>query len=158
MVQTDAAINPGNSGGALVDRKWSCRGDQRSPYSAPPAQTTVSVSRCPLTSAMEYAGSIVSGEPIQTAFLGVQGEDVSAVGQAGAEIVTVVPGSAAADADLRVGDVVISVDGVPIFSWGDLIAQIRSNQPGDEIELTVIRDGETSSIDVTLGVNENDTG
>ena len=157
MVQTDAAINPGNSGGALVDRSGHVVGINVSIFSSSGANDGVGFA-VPADIAMEYADSIVSGDPIDTAFLGVRGEDVNADGQAGARIITVVPESAAADAGLSVGDVVIAVDGVPIFGWGDLIAQIRSNRPGDEVEVDVLRDGEITTIAITLGVNPDNTG
>ena len=157
MVQTDAAINPGNSGGALVDRNGHVVGINVSIFTNSGANDGVGFA-VPADIAMEYATSIVSGDPIDTAFLGVRGEDVIADGQAGARITTVVPDSAASTADLRVGDVVISVDGVPIFGWGDLIAQIRSNRPGDLVEIDVLRSGEITSIDVVLGVNPDNAG
>jgi S1-C subfamily serine protease len=107
---------------------------------------------------MTYADGIVSGEPIETAFLGVQGADVTTEGQAGAIITVVVAESAAESAGIQLDDVVIGFNGVPIVDWPDLIAQVRSHQPGEEVEMLVLRDGDEITVSVTLGVNTEEVG
>jgi len=151
MVQTDAAINPGNSGGALVDRLGQVVGINVSIFSNSGANDGVGFS-VPSDIALEYAEAIVSGQPIQTAFLGVRGDDVNTEGQAGSVITDVTGGSGAAEAGLEVEDVVIAFDGVPIFGFGDLVAQVRSHQPGETVEMIILRAGEEITIEVTLGV------
>ncbi|HXV70383.1 MAG TPA: PDZ domain-containing protein, partial [Acidimicrobiia bacterium] len=106
--------------------------------------------------AVTYADGIISGEPIETAFLGVQADDVNAEGQAGAEITVVVDDSGADAAGLQVGDVVVGFAGVPVRGFGDLVAQVRAHQPGESVEVLIIRDGEEQSVQVTLGVNTED--
>ncbi len=155
MVQTDAAINPGNSGGALVNRLGEVVGINVSIFSNSGANDGVGFA-VPSDIAIEYADSIVSGVPLQTAFLGVQGANVNSEGQAGAQITVVVAGSAAEEAGIRVDDVVTSVDGIPVITWPDLIAQIRSHQPGETVDMTLLRDGTEMTLQVTLGVNEED--
>jgi serine protease Do len=157
MVQTDAAINPGNSGGALVDRNGDVVGINVSIFSESGANDGVGFA-VPSTIAIAYADSIISGEPIQTAFLGVRGADVETEGQAGAVITEVTAGSAAADAGLEVDDLVIALGGVPVLGWEDLIAQVRSHRPGDTVDLIVIRDGEEQTVSVTLDVRSEDLG
>lgn len=157
MVQTDAAINPGNSGGALVNRSGEVVGINVSIFSQSGANDGVGFA-VPADIALEYAESIVSGEPLKTAFFGVEGEDVSTEGQAGANIVAVVAGSSAQSAGIEVGDVVIGFDGVPVLSWFDLIAQVRAHQPGDIIEVELLRGGDQETVTVTLGVREEDVG
>jgi S1-C subfamily serine protease len=157
MVQTDAAINPGNSGGPLVDREGRVIGINVSIFTDSGANDGVGFA-VPSDIAMTYADGIVSGEPIETAFLGVQAGDVIAEGQAGAIITTVVAGSAAESAGIQIDDVVIGFDGVPIVDWPDLIAQVRSHQPGEAVDMLVLRDGEEITISVTLGVNTEEVG
>lgn len=157
MVQTDAAINPGNSGGPLVDREGRVIGINVSIFTDSGANDGVGFA-VPADIATTYAEGIISGEPIETAFLGVQGRDVQTEGQAGTVITDVVVDSAAAETGLRVDDVVIGLDGVPIFGWRDLVAQVRSHQPGETVELLVLRDGEELTLDVTLGVRTEDVG
>lgn len=157
MVQTDAAINPGNSGGALVDREGDVVGINVSIFSQSGANDGVGFA-VPADIALAYAESIVSGEPLATAFFGVEGEDVSTEGQAGASIVAVVDGSSAASAGIEVGDVIVGFDGVPVLSWTDLIAQVRAHQPGETVEVDLLRDGNQETVSVTLGVREEDLG
>lgn len=155
MVQTDAAINPGNSGGALVDRAGHVVGINVSIYSESGANDGVGFA-VPSDIAMAYADAIVSGETIQTALLGVSGEDVDTEGQAGARITAVTPGSGAETGGVEVGDVVVTFDGVPVLGIGDLQAQVRAHVPGETVEVVVIRDGQEQAVSVTLGVFEDD--
>ena len=152
MVQTDAAINPGNSGGALVDRAGHVVGINVSIFSTSGANDGVGFA-VPSDIAVTYADGIISGEPIETAFLGVQADDVNAEGQAGAQITVIVDDSGAEAAGLEVGDVVVGFAGVPVRGFTDLVAQVRAHQPGESVEVLIIRDGEEQSVQVTLGVN-----
>lgn len=152
MVQTDAAINPGNSGGALVDRQGNVVGINVSIFSTSGANDGVGFA-VPSDIATTYANAIISGEPLETAFLGVGlGPDVNTEGQAGAVIETVTPNTGAADAGIEAGDIIIAVDGVPVRGGRDLQAQVRAHQPGETVEILMIRDGEEQTIQVTLGV------
>jgi S1-C subfamily serine protease len=69
----------------------------------------------------------------------------------GAEVADVRSGSPAAEAGLRAGDVVTAVDGETVESADDLQRLIESKKPGDELELTVERDGANRAVTVTLG-------
>nr|BFF11893.1 hypothetical protein GCM10025699_31960 [Microbacterium flavescens] len=69
----------------------------------------------------------------------------------GAFIDEAVEGGAAAEAGLRKGDVVTSFNGVPVTDAVDLTAQVRAAAAGSEATLTYVRDGETETVDVTLG-------
>ena len=155
MVQTDAAINPGNSGGALVDRHGQVVGINVSIFTESGANDGVGFA-VPADIAIAYAESIVSGVPIETAFLGVEGASVDTEGTAGSLIVNVVPDSAAEAAGLQVDDVVIGFDGVPILDWTDLIAQVRAHQPDETVDMVVLRGGEQVVLSVTLGTRTED--
>lgn len=155
MVQTDAAINPGNSGGALVDRAGQVVGINVSIFSTSGANDGVGFA-VPSDIAVTYADGIISGEPIETAFLGVQADNVNTEGQAGAQITVIVDDSGAEAAGLEMGDVIVGLDGVPVRGWDDLVAQIRSHQPNETVDVLIVRDGEEQTIQVTLGVNTED--
>lgn len=150
MVQTDAAINPGNSGGPLVNRYGQVIGINVSIFTESGANDGVGFA-VPANIAKEYADSIVSGEPIEAAFLGVGVESAVESGQAGALITEVFEGSAAEEAGIQVDDVIVMFDGAAIKGFDDLGAQVRLHQPGDTVELTLLRDGEEISVEVTLG-------
>ncbi len=156
LVQTDAAINPGNSGGALVDRFGRVVGINVSIFSSSGANDGVGFA-VPSDIALDYADSIVSGEPIETAFLGVTGEPFAEEGRAGALINGVSPGTAAEEVGIEVGDVIIFFDGVEIQGITDLSAQVRAHRPGDTVQLVLLRDGEEVTLEVTLGVQEEDS-
>jgi len=159
MVQTDAAINPGNSGGPLVDRAGHVLGINVSIFTETGANDGVGFA-VPSDIATTYADAIVSGEPIDTAFLGVTlaAGDVDTEGQAGALVESVVEESAAASAGIETGDVIIALDGVPVLGSADLQAQVRSHQPGETVDILLIRGGEETTIQVTLGVNTQEVG
>ncbi len=74
----------------------------------------------------------------------------------GALIMEVVPGSPAADADLRVSDLITALDGTPISLERDLVTLMGGYAPGDVITLTVERGGDTLEIPLTLGVRPDD--
>jgi S1-C subfamily serine protease len=149
QVQTDAAINPGNSGGALVDRNGQVIGINVSIRTESGANDGVGFA-VPSATVVETAESIISGDLLDTAYLGVRGEPAQGA-HAGALIVEVTPGTAAADAGVEVDDVVISFAGVEISGIGDLAAQVRTHRPGDTVEMILIRDSEELTFDVTLG-------
>lgn len=157
MVQTDAAINPGNSGGALVDRNGNVVGINVSIFSNSGANDGVGFA-VPSAIAIAYADSIISGEPLETAFLGVRGADVETEGQAGTLITEVTSDSAADVAGIQVDDVVITFDDVAVLGWDDLIAQVRAHRPGETVDMTLIRDGEHMTVSVTLDVRTEDLG
>lgn len=152
MVQTDAAINPGNSGGPLVNREGGVLGINVSIFTDSGANDGVGFA-VPANIAITYADGIVSGEPIETAQLGVRlGDDVDTEGQAGAVIDEVTEGTGAEEAGIESGDVVIALDGVPVRGGGDLQAQVRAHQPGETVEVLILRDGEEITVTATLGV------
>ena len=155
MVQTDAAINPGNSGGPLVDREGRVIGINVSIITSTRSNAGVGFA-VPADIAAIYAAAIVSGEPIETAFLGVQAEAVESDGTAGAEITNVVEDSAAEESGIEVGDVIIGFDGVPIVDFLDLVAQVRAHQPGETVDILILRDGDEMTITATLGVDTRD--
>ncbi len=156
VLQTDAAINPGNSGGPLVDRQGRVIGINVSIFSLSGANDGVGFA-VPIDIAHEISESIVAGEEIQTAYLGVSLGAVES-GQGGALIDEVTAGTGADDAGLEVGDLVISIDGAPVQDGGDLAAQVQTHQPGDTVDLVIVRDGNEMTIPVTMSERPADLG
>jgi putative serine protease PepD len=148
MIQTDAAINPGNSGGALADRQGRVIGINDIIFSRSGGNEGVGFA-IPVTRAMQVAESLVSGETIESGFLGVSGQD-TLEGRGGALIESVEPGSAAEAAGIEAGDLIVAIDGSTIEGIEDLAGQVRSRHAGDTVELTVVRDGEELTLTVTL--------
>jgi len=149
VLQTDAAINPGNSGGPLVDREGRVLGINVSIFSLSGANDGVGFA-VPIDVAHDIAERVVAGEEIEGAFLGVSIGMVES-GRAGAVITELTPGGAADEAGLEVDDLVVEIDGAPVQRPADLAAQVQTHQPGDTVEVVVIRDGEELTLTVTLG-------
>ncbi len=149
LIQTDAAINPGNSGGALANREGEVIGINVSIFSRSGGNHGVGFA-VPIGVALDLANSIVSGEPISAAVLGITGADTETE-SSGALITGVAPGSGADAAGVRIGDVVMAVDGVRVQGIADLGAQIRTNRPGESVTLEIVRDGSIIEVNVELG-------
>jgi S1-C subfamily serine protease len=154
VLQTDAAINPGNSGGPLVDREGRVLGINVSIFSLSGANDGVGFA-VPIDVASDIAERVVAGEAIESAFLGVSVGDAES-GRAGALITEVTPGTAADQAGIEVGDLVISLDGVQVQGGSDLAAQVQTHRPGSTVQIVLIRDGEQVTLGVTLGERPGD--
>jgi S1-C subfamily serine protease len=171
-IQTDAAINPGNSGGPLLDATGKVIGVNAQIASNSGGNDGVGFA-IPIDTVRGVAERLVAGEAVEHAYLGVS---LATVGPSaaralgvpeGVQLVSVQPGSPAAEAGLRAGtsttdvagetyasdgDVITALDGKPVRSADDLGAAIAQHEPGDSVTLTVYRDGSSTSADVTLGV------
>ncbi|TFV73344.1 PDZ domain-containing protein [Blastococcus sp. CT_GayMR19] len=162
-IQTDAAINPGNSGGALVDGAGEVIGINTAiatvASGAPGSQSqsgNIGVGfAIPGNAAQRIAQEIIETGSATRALLGVRArtdaDDQNSEVGAGARVETVEPGSPAAEAGLEPGDVVTAVGERPVTTSTELTAAVRSQAPGEEVTLTVRRDGESRTVEVTLG-------
>lgn len=157
LIQTDAAINPGNSGGPLVNSAGEVIGINTAIASGTGANQGVGFA-IPMTTAVALAERLIDEGTIGPAFLGIEGEDLDPsdaemfdIGVAqGAVIRAVVPGTPADDAGLVEGDVIVAVDGRPIDSMIALAARIRVFEPGTEVALSYVRNGEERTTDLEL--------
>lgn len=158
FIQTDAAVNPGNSGGPLFDAGGSVVGINAQIYSQSGGYQGLAFA-IPIDVALKVKDQIVATGRAQHARLGVQVQDLSQ-GLAesfglprpdGALIAGVAPGSAAAAAGLKSGDVVTAINGEPVVQASDLSTRIGMAAPGERVALKVWRDHGAKSIDVKLG-------
>ena len=150
-IQTDAAINPGNSGGPLVDGSGAVIGVNSAiaPLGGSLGGTTGSIGlgfAIPIDVAARIASEIIATGTSTTPILGVR-VDLEYPGP-GALISDVTAGGAAEAAGLRSGDIVTEVNGRPIADSIALIVTIRASTPGEQIVLTVDRDGQIETISV----------
>ncbi len=148
FIQIDAPINKGNSGGPTFNTKGEVVGMNTAIFSpsggsvgigfAIPASTVSSVE-----SALEHGGSVARG------YLGVQiqpvsediAENLGLKSASGAIVDKVMPGTPAAEAGLKTGDVIAKMNGQKVDDAGDLTRQVGALKPGASIELTYLRDG-----------------
>ncbi len=155
-IQTDAAINPGNSGGPLVNMRGEVVGINssiRSSSSSLGQGGSIGLGfAIPISKVLPIVEQLRAGDTPTHARLGVRVSDqVGSDGMlVGAGIASVDSGSGGDKAGLRPGDVVTKVDDEPISSTESLIATIRGYRPGDEVRLTVVRDGKTQTLDAQL--------
>jgi len=145
-VQTDAALNHGNSGGPLLDLDGRVVGMNAQIASDSGANSGIGYA-IPVETVRAIADQLIASGKVEHAYLGVHIEDVDG----GARIADVVPGGPAAKAGLRAGDLVTEVDGEELQSGDELRLAVEAHKPGDSLELTVERDGETKTLTVELG-------
>jgi putative serine protease PepD len=150
-IQTDAAINPGNSGGPLVNTAGEVIGVNSAIATVGRGDAVGSIGlgfAIPVDTAKRIVDELINTGTSQTPVIGVQ-LDMGFEGPGGA-VAQVTSGSPADAAGLQEGDVITKVDGNLISDSTALIVSIRANAPGDEIELTVLRNGDTLAVALTL--------
>jgi len=158
FIQTDVAVNPGNSGGPLFNAKGEVVGINSQIYSQSGGYQGVSFS-IPIDLAVKVKDQIVKTGKVEHARLGVSVQEVNqsladSFGldrPAGALVANVESGSAAERAGLEAGDVIRSLNGVPIISSGDLSTAVSASMPGQKAQLDVWRKGKPMTIVATLG-------
>lgn len=157
FIQTDAAINPGNSGGALVNAKGDLIGINTA--IATPTGTYAGYSfAIPSNLAKDIIQDIIANGDIERASLGVAGYDLDEElkesykisADKGFYVMEVVTGSAAEFGGILPGDVVVKLDNQSIAGFDDLSEALKFGKVGDEMIVTVNRDGKLKDIRVRL--------
>ncbi|WP_331461502.1 S1C family serine protease [Arthrobacter sp. zg-Y40] len=162
VLQTDAAINHGNSGGALVNTSGEVIGVNvaiASAASGSAGEESGSIGvgfAIPITYAQRIADEIIDNGSASHGYLGVSVKPATASNSSstftvGADVADVVSGSPGAKAGLKKGDVVTSVNGMPVTDAQSLTAAIRMQPAGGKVTIDYTRDGKAASTDVTLG-------
>ena len=154
-IQTDAAINSGNSGGPLLDEQGLVVGVTAQIESQTGGNVGIGYA-IPIDLVKGVVGQLQSSGTVTYAYLGVTIEPAPD-SSGGATIVEVRPGTPAEEAGLEPGDRVVSADGEQIDSPEELTGLIGSKAPGDQLELELVRDGETETVTVTLGERPDET-
>lgn len=147
-IQTDAAINHGNSGGPLLDLTGKVIGVNSQIESEGGGNDGIGFA-VPSNTVKKVAGQLIAGKTVVHAYLGVATGSTDAGD--GARIAEVRPGTPAAKAGLHVGDVVTKLGGTAVKTADDLRRLVDSKQPGDSVQLTVVRGGKTMTLKVELG-------
>jgi putative serine protease PepD len=155
LIQTDAAISSGNSGGPLVNAAGEVVGintaviRDTATTAASNVGFAISVDEAlPIINGLRERASDDTGARDE-AYLGVELADRLDGGQ-GVLIASVQDGTPADDAGIQDGDLVVAVDDAVIDGAAGLIAAIRDHVPGDAVTVIVVRDGERTTIEVTL--------
>jgi S1-C subfamily serine protease len=177
VIQTDALIGPGNSGGPLLNSAGQVVGvntaiEIGSTFTGRPSAGFA----VPINSLVNFLPMLKAGQVVRPPWLGVS---VTAVDQLlverlelpvdeGVYVTGVMPDSPADEAGIvpsgielrfdgdptpegEIGDIIVAINEAPVDSVSDLITEINRHQPGNEITLTVVRNGNEMEIPVTLG-------
>jgi S1-C subfamily serine protease len=174
-IQTDAAINHGNSGGPLLNSSGQVIGVNAQIAGNTGANVGVGFA-IPSNTVRKIANGLIEDGKVEHAYLGVSVQTIpeSVADQlklvAGAELNEVRPGTPAKKAGLQAstgeetiegtqyvtgGDVITAIDGQTIESSEQLQRAIDSHKPGDKIELTYWRNGDSHTVDVKLATRPN---
>jgi len=151
-IQTDAAINPGNSGGPLLDSDGAVIGVNSAIATLAIGGEAGNIGlgfAIPSNSAKRIADEIIATGRSRTPLLGVQLDNAYVDG--GARVSTVTAGSAADEAGLEPGDVIVRVDDRSIDDATELVVTVRSYAPGDSIVVGYERNGQDREATLVLG-------
>jgi len=166
MIQTDAAINPGNSGGPLLDAAGAVVGIN----TAVERDSSGIGFAIPIDIARPIMAQALAGQPLARPYVGIRYEMIDAKLQSekhlsvdhgaligpstdpsGAALPAITPDSPAAAAGLKDGDIITQIETETVDSEHPLDALLSAFAPGQTVKLTVIRDGTTITVTVTLG-------
>jgi S1-C subfamily serine protease len=176
IIQTDAAINPGNSGGPLLDIRGRVVGVNTAIRSTTGTNSGIGFA-VPVSTVRRIVPTLIKEGVYRYPYLGITYDTRFTMAELagplglpvthGALIDRVTPGTAADQAGLRGGDhevevmgttvnaggdIIVAIDGYKLRDFDDLIAYlVRETQVGQQVVLTVIRDGENLEVSVTLG-------
>jgi Do/DeqQ family serine protease len=157
FIQTDASINPGNSGGALVTLSGELIGINTAIIA--PAGGNVGIGfAVPINMARSVMDQLIEYGEVHRGRLGVVVQDLTPdLAKAlqidvarGAIVSQVEPNSPAEEAGIKVGDVIVAVDGIPIGKSSDLRNRVGLMQPGRTLEITALRDGKQVELSATI--------
>ncbi|MDX1523216.1 MAG: trypsin-like peptidase domain-containing protein [Anaerolineae bacterium] len=168
VIQTDAPINPGNSGGPLLNLNGEVIGINAAISTETGLGTGVGYA-IPVNAVHRIVPSLISNGSYRYPYIGAGFDDEVSLDEQivfglsqtqGAYVLNVNPGTPAAEAGLiaanpatgRDGDLIVALDGRPINNFADLNAYLTFNtEPGQTIEVTVLRDGQLQTLSLTLG-------
>jgi Do/DeqQ family serine protease len=158
FIQTDASINPGNSGGALVNVRGELIGINTAILSPSGGNLGIGFA-VPSNMARTVMEQIIKTGKVTRGFMGVSIQDITPdiAGamklnvRKGALVGDVEPNSPAAHAGLQAGDVIVELNGKPLADSRELRLAVSSLAPGTTIKLSVLRNGDTKDVAMTLG-------
>ena len=175
IIQTDAAINPGNSGGPLLNAEGSVIGINTAIVSPSNAGSVGIGFAVPVETVNRVASDLITYGRVRRVYIGFRGINLSdfrglseALGLgtvSGVLVTTVMAGSPAAASDLRGarervrvgnylvptgGDVVVSIEGRNVTSMNDVNTILEPHQPGERVEVIVLRNGQRTTLGLTL--------
>ena len=158
FIQTDAAINPGNSGGALVDSDGRLLGINTAIYSRTGGSLGIGFA-IPVSTVRQVMDQIVATGSVTRGYIGVEPQDLTPeLAEAfrlprreGAIIAGVMRSGPADRAGVRVGDILVDVDGKPVSDTASMLNLIAQLSPGSTVQFRFLRDGRQIEIPIKIG-------
>ena len=155
FIQTDAAVNPGNSGGALVNKAGELVGVNTAIISQTGSYTGYSFA-IPSNIVKKIVSDLIDYGSVKRALLGVTmtpvtdkiAKELKLSSVQGVYITEVLKGSAADEAGIKEGDVLVAIDSSKVVNASDVQAKVNSYHPGDKALMTVVRDGKEKTVEV----------
>lgn len=165
-IQTDAAVNPGNSGGPLVNLRGEIVGINSAIATRTGTFNGISFA-IPSNIVRGTVEQLIDSGVVQRGFLGIQFQEATpalrratGVGPGAARVAEFSEdadgNTPAADAGLRVDDLITGIDGVDLVDSAQIVSLISNKRPGDTVEITYNRDGRERTATVTLGRRPGD--
>ncbi|MFG1497732.1 DegQ family serine endoprotease [Saccharospirillum sp. HFRX-1] len=162
FIQTDVAINPGNSGGPLFNLDGEVVGINSQIYTRSGGFMGVSFA-IPIDIAMDIADQLKETGTVERGWLGVEmyppfnenpelAQSMGLDRAEGALVARVFDNSPAADGGIRTDDIILSFNDHPVRRYSDLPPLVGQVRPGTTVEVEVLRGGERRTLDVTIGV------
>lgn len=161
LIQTDAAINNGNSGGPLINMNGEIIGINTMVVRQSGNSTVVEGLGFAIPSNVmrRVSEQLIAKGEVRYPFLGITyvmitadiAEQYNLLAKQGAYVTSVIDGGPVASVGLKAGDVITAFDGSRLGEQSSLPAVLLQHKPGDQVTLTVLRDGKESEYTVTLG-------
>jgi S1-C subfamily serine protease len=157
LIQTDAAINPGNSGGPLI---WAARHQVIGINTLVASNATGLGFAVSSNTVRQIADELIKNGKVVRGFIGIQYQQLTTrqaaqlglpTGTTGIIVTQVVSGSPADQAGIRANDIITKVNDQALDAEHPLPSVMVKFRPGDRVKLTLIRDGNEQTVDVTLG-------
>jgi len=155
LIQTDAAINSGNSGGALVNSEGKVIGVNTLKLTGDDVEGMGFA--IPINSTTDITSQLIQYSKVRRPYIGVTGMDLDAETARrnnlveGIYVKDVETFSAAEKGGIKIGDVIIKADGTDVKTMDELNAIKNSHNIGDEMKITVNRNGQEIELTITLG-------
>ena len=160
FIQTDAAINPGNSGGALVDTTGQLIGINTAIYSRTPGGASLGIGfAIPASTAKQVLEQIMQNGQVTRGWIGVGVQDMTKeLSESfklpeirGALITEVFRGTPADRAGIKLGDILVAVEGTPVIDSSSMLNLVAALHPGKQATLKVVRAQQETELKVIVG-------
>ena len=155
LIQTDASINPGNSGGPLLNSKGEVIGINTAKIQSGEGLGFA----IPINIAKPIVDQFIEKGAFDKVYMGIKGVDVEVFERSmgtelsvdqGVYVVEITKDSPASRGGLKSGDVIIGVQDKEITTMSQLVRQLYRYRPGEEVEVKIVRDGESKTLKLTL--------